>query len=298
MNQIILEGLRSELLARSSFDTLPQSVWRVVGSLNTYGTNAIEGNTLTQREVESVLLESKGVKRPIPDVMETIQHERAFLSLVGRRGRAIDLLTILELHAEVFRGVMTDAGQWRRTNATIRGASFTPPRPEKVVPQMEDLVGEYDRRDLTGEDPLSLGAWLHLGFESIHPFSNGNGRVGRLLLNLHLLKHNWPPVHVLPADRDRYLSALQEGNGGDLGPLRELIAVLIGSSLLGLLSAVGTSEDELLPLAKLQGAEGYTAKYLALRAKQGELPAVMTKHEWRSSRRALRLYVEEMGRSR
>lgn len=298
MEKSILEGLRSELLGRSALDTLPDPVWKSVSSLNTYGTNSIEGNTLTWSEVEAVLLDSRGVDRPMADIMETIQHDRAFRKLIGRRARAIDLVTMLELHEEVFHGLMPDAGQWRRVNVIVRGARFTPPRPEKVIGRLSDLVDEYAARDLEGEDPFVLGAWLHLGFETVHPFTDGNGRVGRLLLNLHLIKHNWPPVHVLPEDREVYLRALGAGNEGDLDPLIDLIMVKTGSSLLGLLSLVGTAEDELKLLSELQGREGYSAKYLALRADQGELPAVRTKGRWRTSPRALELYAQKVGRGR
>lgn len=297
MNIIILNRLRNAFLNRGSLDTLPDAIWKGVSSLNTYGTNAIEGNTLTQDEVEAVLLDGRGVDRPITHILETIQHERAFRNLMGRRGRAIDLVTVLELHEEVFKGLMADAGQWRRTNVTIRGASFTPPRPEKVVQRMDTMVEEYNRRDLEGEDPFTLGSWMHHSFESIHPFSDGNGRVGRLLLNLHFLKHNWPPVHVLPLDRDTYLGALEKGNGGYLTPLEDYLKAITGSSLLLFLSQVGTAEDELRPLVELQDEDLYSAKYLALRAKQGELPALRVRGEWRSSERALGLYVDEVARS-
>lgn len=296
MQKSILEGLRSELLSRSALDTLPEAVWRSISSLNTYGTNAIEGNTLTRGEVEAVLLDSRGVERPMADIMETVQHDRALRNLVNRRARALDLVAVLELHEEVFLGLMPDAGQWRRVNVLVRGASFTPPRPEKVVGRMDELIAEYNLRDLEGGDPFTLGAWLHHGFETIHPFTDGNGRIGRLILNLHLIKHNWPPVHVLPEDRERYLGALEVGNEGNLGPLTDLIMIKMGSSLLDLLSQVGTAEDELRPLNELQGKGRYSAKYLALRADQGELPALMSRGRWRSSERSLRLYIQEVGR--
>ena len=298
MRQTILDRLRTELLNRASFDTLPKSIWKRVGALNTYGTNAIEGNTLTQAEVDAVLLESKGVRKQIQDVLETVQHDIAFRGLVARRGRAIDLVTVQELHEQVFRPLMADAGQWRRVNVVIQGAKFTPPSPDKIVPRMIDLFSQYDSRDLAGEDVFTLGSWLHHGFECIHPFSNGNGRVGRLVLNLHFLRHNWPPINVLPADRDRYLAALRVANDGDTERLSELLRILMGSSLLYFLSKVGTAEDELSPLSALPNDAGYSPKYLALRAKQGELPSIMIKGEWNLSQRAYRFYVDEVGRSR
>jgi len=296
MKQNILNDLRNILLSRGSFDTYPEPVWKVVSSLNTYGTNAIEGNTLTQEDVGRVIIHGEGVKKPINFILETIQHESAFRHLLERRSRAIDLVTILELHEEVFKGLLPDYGQWRRVNVMIRGATFTPPRPEKLVGRMEDLLIEYDQRDLAGEDIFTLGAWLHYNFESIHPFSDGNGRVGRLLLNLHLLKHNWPTVNVMPSDRKSYLDALGKGDEGVLVPLNDYLKFKMGSSLLNFLSYVGTEMDELKPLATYEAEGPYSAKYLSLRARQNELPAVMIKNEWRTSRRALALYTEEVGR--
>ncbi|MGD0818543.1 MAG: Fic family protein [Methanomassiliicoccales archaeon] len=228
--------------------------------------------------------------------METIQHSSAFVRLIDRRSRAIDLVSILELHEDVFKGVLSDYGQWRRINVIVRGASFTPPRPEKLMARMEDLIKEYDRRDLAGEDIFTLGAWLHYNFECIHPFSDGNGRVGRLMLNLHLLKHNWPPVNVMPVDRKRYLDALGQSDKGNLQPLTEYIMVIMGSSLLNFLSFVGTEQDELMPLVGLNKESVYSAKYLSLRAGQGELPAVRIRNEWNTSKRALDLYVRELGK--
>ncbi len=296
MKYNILEDLKQELLSRGSFDTFPEGVWKMVSTLNTYGTNAIEGNTLTQDEVERVVIERLGVERSIDDVLVTIQHASAFRGLIARRARAIDLVTILELHEEIFKGVMPDAGQWRRTRVFVRGASLIPPPPEKVVSSMEVLMREYDRRELASEEAIALGAWLHHGFESIHPFSDGNGRVGRLLLNLHLLKHNWPPISVMPVDRDKYLEALDSANEGDLRPFIEYSKIIMASSLLTFLSLVGTSVDELRPLADLESEAGYSAKYLTLRAGQGELPATRVGKGWRTSRRALDLYNRKVAR--
>jgi Fic family protein len=296
MNNNILDGLRSALLDWGSFDTFPESVWTAAGSLNTYGTNAIEGNTLTLDEVNKVLIDREGVKKPIRFIMETIQHQIAFRNLMNRRARATDLVTVLELHEEIFRGILQDYGQWRRTNVMIRGASFTSPRPEKVVAKMEALIKEYDRREIPGEDVFTLAAWLHHGFESIHPFSEGNGRVGRLLLNLHFLKHNWPPVNVMPEDRKRYLDAISKADGGFLEPMTDYLKVSMAASLLNFLSFVGTEVDELRPMIQYQGENGYSSKYLSLRAGQGELPAVRIKNEWLTSKRALQLYVDEVGR--
>lgn len=298
MNQDILANLRQELLTRASLDALPEGLWKRTGALNTWGTNAIEGNTLSRTDVEKILLEEKSVgNRPLPDVLETIQHAAAFANLLARRKVPIRLATALELHAEVFRGIKADAGQWRRVNVRIARMKRAPPRMEKVGPMMSSWEDDYGRRDMRGEDVFALGAWMHFSFESIHPFSDGNGRVGRLLLNLHFLRHGWPPIHIVPPDRDRYLRSLVEAHDGDLSNLEELTRVLIGRSLLDLLDQVGTREDELKPLRALAKQSPYSAKYLSLRATQEELPALKASGDWHSSERALRIYRDLVGRS-
>ena len=295
----ILESLRHELLTRCPLDALPDSVWKRTGALNTWGTNAIEGNTLNRSDVEKLLLEQKSVQnRPIHDVMETIQHEAAFRGLIERRTAPMAMVTALELHETVFRGIKPDAGQWRRVNVRIVGSRHTPPRMEQVVPLMEEWEEEYARRDMLGEPVFILCAWMHRQFEAVHPFSDGNGRAGRLLLNLHFLKHNWPPVHVLPPDRDPYIRSIEQGHSGEDGQLVEFLEKLMGRSLIDLLDQVGTKEDELIPLKKFENAGPYSAKYLALRAGQGVLPAVKVAGDWHTSKRALSRYVELHGRQR
>src|SRR3989441_5154612 len=298
MRKDILVTLREELLTRTALDSIPEGVWKRTGALNTWGTNAIEGNTLSRADVERILLEQKSVgNRPLSDVMETIQHAAAFANLLERRRAPIRLSTVLELHEEVFHGIKADAGQWRRVNVRIGGMKHSPPRMEKVIPMMSTWEEEYNRRDTLGEDPFALGAWMHFEFESIHPFSDGNGRVGRLLLTLHFLKHNWPPVHILPPDRSRYLRSLNAGHTGDLTGLEAFLTSAMGRSLLDLLDQVGTAEDELKPLRKMAARGPYSAKYLGLRAGQERLPAIKIAGDWNTSPRALHLYRQQVGRS-
>src|SRR3989441_7548515 len=298
MQEDILTALRSIALTRGPLDTLPEGAWKRIGALNTWGTNAIEGNTLTWTDVQRLLLEGRSVSdRPVPDVLETLQHERAFRGLLLRRDAPIRGGTARELHEAVFRGVRADAGEWRRVNVRIVGMKHLPPRMERVPARMADWEAAYSARDVAGEGVFPLGAWMHFEFESIHPFSDGNGRAGRLLLNLHFLKHNWPPVHILPPDRSRYLRTLNSGHSGDLTELESLLTTAMGRSLLDLLDQVGTAEDALKPLRKIATRGPYSAKYLGLRAGQEKLPAIKIAGDWNTSPRALRLYRERIDRS-
>lgn len=297
MEQVILERMRSKLLERTSIDALPDSIWKRIAVLNTWGTNAIEGSTITKSDAERILLGDKTPgNKPMRDVIETLQHERAFRGLLERRNRNITLETILKLHEEVFRLILPDAGQWRRLNVRIKGADFMPPRMEKVLNEMEKWVKNYNQRDLVGENIFFLGSWMHFEFERIHPFSDGNGRIGRLLLNLHFFSRNWPPVHILPTHRDNYLKGLNEAAKGDLSYLDNFLKIIMGSSLLDLLDQLGTAEDELISLKDAASLSPYNEKYLALRCKQGEIPSLMSGREWRTSKWALELYQEHVGR--
>ena len=298
MNENILKELRHSLLERVSIDSLPIPVLERQSIANTWGTNSIEGNTLSFAEVEKVIRSGQGVRnRPLGDIIETRNHYMAFMSLVSLIPKRIDLVMVQELHEKVFKGVMQDAGQWRRSNVWIRSASFTPTRWEKVIPQLTEWQREYAKRETAGGDPFESAAWMHQRFESIHPFTDGNGRVGRLLLNLHFLKHNWPPVSITPHNRIDYLDALEKGNEGDLASLTEFLRVVMSQSLIDLLDQVGsTKDDELLTTTELGKKPPYSAKYLALRAKQGSLPAMKRARDWMTSRRSLNLYLKYVGR--
>ncbi|MCA1810913.1 MAG: Fic family protein [Halobacteriales archaeon] len=193
---------------------LPEGVWKRAGALNTWGTNAIEGNTLTHEQVEELLLtDAVAAGLPLPDVRETLQHEEAFRSLLERRRKPLTLVTALELHEQVFRGMgRKRPGQWRVSNVYIAGTRFRPPRRDQLLPQLEEWEREVAARlRRAPDDPFEEAAWMHHRFEQIHPFEDGNGRAGRLLLNLFLVKQGWPPLHVLPPDRQRYLDALEAG---------------------------------------------------------------------------------------
>lgn len=296
MKKTILNSLRLELLNRVSFGNIPEELWSRVASLNTWGTNAVEGNSLTREDVDQLVLQNRGVaNRPVRDILETVQHQRTFLEACREPWKRLDLVLVLELHESVFRGILKDAGQWRRVNVKISGSGLSPPRMEKVIQSMVELLDEYSKADTDGADAFELAARMHQGFERIHPFSDGNGRIGRLLLNVHFLRHNWPPVSILPSDREAYLDALSKADAGDFRTLQNFLEVLMSRSLLDFLENLGTSQDRLQSLKELEKLTAYSAKYLALRANQGEFPALKSKGEWKSSRRSLNLYSGEMG---
>jgi Fic family protein len=169
----------------------------------TYNSNAIEGNTLTLRETALVLEGVTIDKKPLKDHLEAVGHRDAFLyveQLVSDEV-AISESVIRDIHSLVLMDRPDDKGVYRRIPVTIMGAYHEPPQPYLVPVQMEQLVAGQKE---TKRHPIENAALFHLDFEGVHPFIDGNGRTGRLILNLMLMQQGYPPIDVKFSDRTRY----------------------------------------------------------------------------------------------
>ena len=169
----------------------------------TYNSNAIEGNTLTLRETALVLEGVTIDKKPLKDHLEAVGHRDAFLyveQLVTDK-ISISEKVIKDIHSLVLMDRPDDKGVYRRIPVTIMGAYHEPPQPYLVPVQMEQLVA---RQKETKRHPIENAALFHLDFEGVHPFIDGNGRTGRLMLNLMLMQQGYPPIDVKFSDRKRY----------------------------------------------------------------------------------------------
>ncbi|MCD7988680.1 MAG: Fic family protein, partial [Klebsiella quasipneumoniae] len=169
----------------------------------TYNSNAIEGNTLTLRETALVLEGVTIDKKPLKDHLEAVGHRDAFLYV---QQLVSDKVTISEqiikgIHSLVLMDRPEDRGAYRSIPVRIMGAFQEPPQPYLVPVQMERFVHDLakDKRH-----PIERAALFHLDFEGVHPFIDGNGRTGRLVLNLMLMQNGYPPINVKFADRKRY----------------------------------------------------------------------------------------------
>lgn len=169
----------------------------------TYNSNAIEGNTLTLRETALVLEGVTIDKKPLKDHLEAVGHRDAFLyvqQLVSDKV-SVSEKVIKVIHSLVLMDRPEDKGAYRSIPVRIMGAYHEPPQPYLVPVQMEQITHALakDKRH-----PIESTALFHLDFEGIHPFIDGNGRTGRLVLNLMLMQCGYPPVNVKFADRKRY----------------------------------------------------------------------------------------------
>lgn len=175
----------------------------------TYNSNAIEGNTLTLRETDMVLRGLTINQKSLKEHLEAIGHKEAFeyvRQLVGEN-TPISEKVIKDIHYLVLADKKEDRGVYRRVPVRIMGAVHEPVQPYLIVPKMEELLQQYKN---SREDIVTRLARFHIEFESIHPFIDGNGRVGRLLVNLELMKEGYPPLDIKFTDRLKYYEAFDE----------------------------------------------------------------------------------------
>ncbi|MDD4621338.1 MAG: Fic family protein, partial [Methanosarcina sp.] len=205
---------------------------------------------------------------------------------------AIDHVTIQEIHEIVTRSILEDAGRYRTRNVRIAGAVKTPPDWSKIIKLMDELIEKITE---SKEHPIETASFLHHRFVEIHPFSDGNGRVARLLTNLYLMARDYPPVVLKKEDRGKYYKSLRAADAGNLVPFANFIAKAVDEDLTLYLSISG-GNDELLPLKELAIETPYSQEYLSLRARQGLLDAVKIGKIWYSSKRAVKNYLSEHGK--
>lgn len=173
----------------------------------TYNSNAIEGNTLTLQETALVLEGITVDKKPLKDHLEAVGHRDAFLYVqdLVKNNVPFSENIIKQIHTLVLMDRTEDCGVYRRIPVRIMGAYHVPPDPLFVPEQMENLVAEFAGNKKL--NPIERAALFHLKFEGIHPFVDGNGRTGRLILNLMLMQAGYPPINVKYSDRKRYYEA-------------------------------------------------------------------------------------------
>lgn len=190
----------------------------------TYNSNAIEGNTLTLKETAMVLEGITIDQKPLKDHLEAVGHRDAFLYIeqLIRDKTPFSERIIKEIHSLVLMDRPEDKGVYRRIPVRIMGAYHEPPQPYLVAPQMDQLVAEFAKTKL---HPIEAAALFHLKFEGIHPFIDGNGRTGRLILNFMLMQNGYPPINVKFADRKRYYEAFDSYyRDGDARAMVKMVA--------------------------------------------------------------------------
>lgn len=280
-----------------------ENIWASIWHEETHNSTAIEGNTLVLRQVERLLEDGVAVgNKELKEYMEVKGYADAAQWVYGQaldpgawsEGHLITLTEVRRVHARAMGPVWDVAPH---PNATAREApgsfrehdirpfpgGMTPPLWIEVPAAMTDWVRALGRV-AKGDRPVEAVAAAHGEFERIHPFLDGNGRTGRLILNLALVRLGYAPAIIYKRDRDRYLRALRAVDAGDAGPLGELVARAVLDNLYRFIVSAVAGPIRLVPLAALAG-DGLTEGALRVAANRGRLRAQKgPDRQWRSTR--------------
>ena len=291
-----------------------EDIWGDIWYQEAHNSTAIEGNTLVLREVEILLAEGRAVgDKQLAEYMEVRGYadaaqwvyQQGLAPGEWRTGELISLTEVRHVHSLAMSRVWDVAphpdagheerpGSFRRDNIRPFPGGMQPVDWPAVPAAMTDWLG---RAAALGAPELRLPealAAVHSEFERIHPFLDGNGRTGRLLTNLLLIRLGYPPAIIRKGERTRYLSAIRKADAGDPGPFGELLARAIIDTLMRFIVPAVAGPARLVPLAALATRE-VSVRALRAAAERGRLRAHRdARGHWRSSRR----WVDEYRRSR
>jgi Fic family protein len=297
-------------------------IWTDIWTAEAHHSTAIEGNTLVIREVEQLLSEGRAVgSKRLREYMEVKGYANAadWAYRVGGWAQRPDTLPleyeggfgiialqdVRHLHYLAMSLVWDvdphpDAtpeegpGSFRQHEIAGLSSGLKPPSWPMVASEMETWIQSANRLTARSSDFPEELAKVHRDFEAIHPFLDGNGRTGRLILNLILVRLGYPPAIIYKGDRSRYLRALRRADIGEFGALGEFIARAILDNLYKFIVPAIAGSARLVPLAALE-SEDMNATSLRAAANRGALQATKgPEGQWRSSRK----WVAEYAKSR
>lgn len=255
----------------------------------TYTSNAIEGNTLTRKETAVVVEKGLTVSgKSLVEHLEATNHAKALqkvLALAESKTQDLTEHDILDIHSTILKGIDdSNAGHYRSIPVRISGSTVILPNPRKVPDLVAGFIKDISQ---SKEHPVQIAADAHYQLVTVHPFVDGNGRTARLLMNLILLQHGYPPALIRKRDRLRYINALGKAQlGGSKDDYYKIIVTAIDRSFeiyLGALNestseqvATQVAEPELLRIGQLAKATGNSTATIRFWTKEGLLSVTDT----------------------
>ena len=296
----VLARLDEEVtLLHESLGGLPRAVeadqiLRAIWIDDVHNSTAIEGNTMTREQVVD-LVERRRPSATLVESLEVEGYARAadWTYRNAAEFQGVPSTAVAEIHRlalgpvwEVEPPASRDrAGSWRSGGVSLRGVRVS--LPSSITPDLE--AWSESTKDDAGKHPILHAALHHAWFERIHPFVDGNGRVGRLVLNFLLMQRGYPPAVVPKERRSRYLRSLRTADSGNVGPLGEVVARAVSGTLSRFLIPKLAGEAKLVPLSALAAQGYYSADYLRQLVLARRLKAIREGRLWLSSK----LWIEE-----
>ena len=309
--RVQIEELRERLGGLPSPEEA-DGIWRGIWLEEAHHSTAIEGNTLVLKQVQQLLAEGRAVgNKELSEYLEVRGYADAADWVYGQgieqgawqSGRLITLTEVREVHSLAMTPVWDVAphpnatpkegpGSFREHDIEPFPAGMRPPEWTEVPVLIRNWIADAQALAETNSSAvIEILAALHARFEQIHPFLDGNGRTGRLLLNLLLIRLGYPPAIIYKGERTRYLIALRHADKGDPGPLGEFLARAVLDNLYKFVVPAIAGPNRLVPLPAL-ATEELSANALRVAATRGRLKAAKAADgTWRSSTAWVEEYV-------
>jgi fido (protein-threonine AMPylation protein) len=294
------------------------AIWRGIWHEETHNSTAIEGNTLILREVQTLLDQGRAVgDKDLREYLEVQAYADAAHWVYGHAVRSdgrrpqgrLTLTELREIHRLVVEPVWAHfppeglhpdegPGAFRHHELAPFPGGMQPPLAVDVPGLVDAWLALVRRGPRDGQHVVEHLADVHARLEKIHPFRDGNGRTGRLVINLLLVRRGYPPAIIYNRERPRYIAALNRADrDGDVGALAELIARSVNDGINRFLLPALAGPQRLVPLGALTTA-GLNGPALRLAAERGRLRAQRQNGRWYSTRQWVDQYVASKYRRR
>lgn len=206
-------GFMNRLIGKMTSDYLEDVLVRLA-----HHSSAIEGNTITLPETVTIILNDtlpNNANITRREFYEVDNHQQAFEYVVNaiENNEELSVPIIKNIHEKLTDRLQHDKGQFKTEENHIKGVEFSTAAPEQVPQLMEQLIGNLNYRSQNSnseEDILKAILETHIQLEKIHPFSDGNGRTGRMVMNYSLLENDLPPLIIRKHERNEYMQILGE----------------------------------------------------------------------------------------
>jgi Fic family protein len=263
-----------------------------------YNSNAIEGNTLTLKETYWVIKQGITVKdKPLKDHLEVKNQQEAldflYKIIEHNKNNTFSEKLVKDIHYLIVQDTeKQEAGKYRNIDVFITGTQHTPPSALDVPIKMREFM-TFIHENFSKISIVELAAIVHHKFVHIHPFRDGNGRTGRIIMNVFLMQAGFPLAIIQKNDRKKYYRVLQMADVGKYEPLVQFIAQAVLRSLNIYLDAIIPVKDKenFISLAEASKYCNYSQEYLNKLARLGKIDAHKEKRNWLTTKQAIQNYI-------